>query len=233
MHYLKFLNQLFETGRVAIESPDAPNEQSVEEGTAWLADFESQWRGGLAYDAPPFQPEVASWAGRSFYHACQMLVYPLEDSNPGNQKSATNSFPAFNFSASTSPDASAHYNVDLVFRFLPDLRNFVKAYNADGSKDDLWTQISDWCIAWPLSSVGIANLDQKSPVNIDAFNIDAFLTDDCLLQLYVDRIIERFDIRRAQDPRIARSVQESIGENPDLAKRFRTELLKKTTPTNS
>lgn len=211
MHYLHFLRQLLESGRVVIESSELASKSAISESESWLADFENQWRTQIAGEAPSFDVNIASWAGQNFYRACQLLMYrnlPEEDRSVG--------FPKAEFETGIP---RSHYNVDVVFRFLPDLCKFAKAIERS---DPLSQRIADWCVQWPLSSIGVANLDEMPIVDIEGF-----VENPSLMQLYVDRIIRHVDLTRADHERVRKAIESSIGEHPELASRFRTELSKK------
>lgn len=213
MYYLKFLRQLFESGRVVIESSKLASKSAISESESLLEDFERQWRTQLASDAPTLDVAAASWAGQNFYRACQLLMHrSLTESD------ALIGFPKAAFETDIP---RTHYNVDLVFRFLPDLGKFAKALDRT---DPLSRRISDWCVQWPLSSVGTANLDDKLVVDIGGF-----ANDPSLLQLYVDRIIRHIDLTRVDHEQVRKSIESSIGEHPELARRFRTERFRKAT----
>ena len=211
MHYLNFLRQLFESGRVVIESAEFASQSAISASESLLADFEHQWRTQLAGDAPTFDVEVATWAGQNFYRACQLLMH-----RNLAEEDALIGFPEFGFATGTP---RSHYNVDLVFRFLPDLWKFAKALERT---DPLSRRISDWCLQWPLSSVGTANLDDELAVDIGGF-----ANDPSLAQLYVDRIIRHTDLTRVDHEQVRKAIESSIGEHPELARLFRTELSRK------
>lgn len=211
MHYLNFLRQLTESGRVVIESAEAPDLATITKGDSWLADFEHQWRTQLAGEAPSFDIAAASWAGQSFYRACQKLM-----DHDRNEETDHLGFPEPEFDK-TAP--RSHYSVDIVFRFLPDLLKFAKARE---ETDPLLIRISTWCSQWPLSSVSMANLDDA--VDVD---ITGFADDPTLMQLYVDRIVRHVDLTRIDHPKVRAAVHASIGEHPELARRFRIEMTKK------
>jgi hypothetical protein len=67
--------------------------------------------------------------------------------------------------------------------------------------------------AWPLSSVGIADL---GPLDDDAVAVIA--GDEGLRRLYVDRILRHDDAKRVEDPRIARAVAAAVGEHREFAR---------------
>ena len=69
---------------------------------------------------------------------------------------------------------------------------------------------------WPLSSVGVANLGTVDP--------PPFVHHDCLLQLYVDRIIASKDRSRMNDPVVREAIRAAIGLYPELAPEIAREL---------
>ena len=136
MHYLNFLRQLFESGRVVIESAEFASQSAISASESLLADFEHQWRTQLAGDAPTFDVEVATWAGQNFYRACQLLMHrnlAEEDASIG--------FPEFRFATgifhtqrkkSSWLARSQSLRVDLCFAWMTQLNS---AY---------WMATDDW-----------------------------------------------------------------------------------------
>ena len=74
MSYIRFLQQLLETGNVSIETPDRPSDTEVQSAGEILRQFESGWRLEWAGTAPEFHQPVASWAAESLYRSCQLLL---------------------------------------------------------------------------------------------------------------------------------------------------------------
>ncbi len=60
---------------------------------------------------------------------------------------------------------------------------------------------------WPLSSVGIKDVGD--------INVDDFVGEPSLRQMYVDRIIERGDLSRLSDGRVRQAVQAAIWAVPE------------------
>ena len=78
------------------------------------------------------------------------------------------------------------------------------------SEDDpLVVELLKLCRDWPLSSVGARGVGE-----VDA---SAILAEPCLRRLYADRVVERGDASRLQDPRVAEAVREGVGGFPALA----------------
>jgi hypothetical protein len=105
---------------------------------------------------------------------------------------------------------AVHYSVDLTFRFLPDLTKQVRAVASD---DPLAVELLRWAEHWPLSSVGVDGLDTQA---VDAA-LPAIVADDCLLRLYVDRVIDRRDHARLHHPAVRQAVAAALGVHDDLA----------------
>ncbi len=147
---------------------------------------------------PPLSLEVARWALRSFYHACQYLVCRDVDAETITTALGTPCPPA--------PAASRHYSTDLIFRLLPDLSRMAKSVSEN---DPLCDHLRQWAREWPLSSVGIANV---APIDVSVICDHAGL-----LRLYVDRIILRGDVSRLNDPRVRVAVRAGIGVFDHLA----------------
>ena len=150
--------------------------------------------------------------------------------------------------------ASAHYAVDLVFRFLPDLLGFANSANRE---DPVCGAIRRWAIEWPLSSVGMdlqgglleTTLQELAPQSSESsnessqrptddreqetqetetapieFNISALIQNESLWQTYIDRILQSQDESRMRDPRVVEKIKQSIGLHQTLAGRLK-ELL--------
>jgi len=227
MFYPKFLEQLLETGTVSIETPDRPSDQEVKQGVEILEQFDHGWRLEWAATAPNFAPASASWASESLYRACQLLVFrdlPVEP-------------PLVAVCPDSNDQARQHYNVDLTFRFLPQLWRFNQR---EAENDPLTEIIRGWCFRWPLSSVGAVNLtgadmflagsesdptDQSVPDS--PFPIHEFWSHPSLAQGYVDRIIEHKDRSRCglDAPEVAERILAVAGDHLELFQSIQSNLM--------
>ena len=68
--------------------------------------------------------------------------------------------------------------------------------------------LTGWCEQWPLSSVGVSDLNPP--------HCEPILTGECLLRLYVDRILRTQDTSRLSDQRIRNEVSRAVGAFPEL-----------------
>jgi len=198
MGYAAFLTALFESGRVSLPYPSPLTDDEVVAGDGVIADFERLYRLEMPGHPPPLVPEAARFAGVRMFHACQFAVYRDVD------KAAMES--ALAGECSNLADPAVHYSVDLLFRFLPDLAKLAAGV---AEQDPLLRPIRRWAGQWPLSSVGMPDVELGP--------IDAIVADRSLLQLYADRIIATGDANRMQDIRVREAVEASLGMYKELA----------------
>ncbi len=209
MGYRDFLSDLFAEGRTAV-SAEPIGDEEVREGEAVLADYERIHRLTLPGSAPEFNLAAASWAGARFYSACQCAVY---------RDIAEEAMQARLGGDYEQPiTASVHYSVDLTFRYLPDIAKFAES---TAENDPLLDHMKRWACMWPLSSVGMPD--------VDTVHATELLEDDSLIRLYADRIIAKSDKSRLNDDRVKRQVRHAIGLFPELAQKMHDEILKQET----
>jgi len=194
MSALVFVQSLLESGRVTVPKEDSPPEH-LEQA---VAELDRGARIEMPFDAPLLSVPVASWALRLLYAACQALVFREIEGD------AIRQMLALPCPETTSP--AACYSADLSLRYLPDLIALARGI---APEDPLVAGLMALARAWPLSSVGVAELGDLDP--------SPFLDHPSLRQLYVDRIIERGDASRLSHPSVNAAVREAVGAFPDLA----------------
>jgi hypothetical protein len=195
MSALPFVDALLESGRVRVPSSRA----APADLEAAVAALDHEVRPELAFEAPALDVPVASWALTILYRGCQSLVYRDIDAD-AVRDALSQPCPA------AEPSPSVCYSADLAFRYLPDLLALARGVAAD---DPLVTGLTELARRWPLSSVGVKGLE--------GLDVSSFVGDPALLQLYVDRIIERADRRRLTEPRVNEAVRTALGGYPELA----------------
>jgi hypothetical protein len=202
MSLTAFITSLLAEGLGAVPEPGEISAEERAETTEVLEEFERQWRLNVPGEPPPFYAEAAVWAAVRFYQASQYSVF--RDEGPEF------AFEPLNLASELGKLPSAHYSVDLIFRFLPDL---VRHVRAAASADPLVDELLSWGRQWPLSSVGIAG------VEVEAASVDlaAVLSSPGLLQMYVDRIIDRRDNSRIGHHAVRQALAAAIGLHPELA----------------
>lgn len=194
-----FLLGLFDTGQIELPDVEPLSTEDVSAATTALQSFEADYRLSLAGEAPRLDLDTALWSATVLYRAAQMLLFRSHDADSVDRLLSTQCL--------QRDGASAHYSVDLTMRFLPDLVRLARSVMED---DPLVTHLLAWASDWPLSSVGIERVPASE-------RIADVLDHPSLLQLYVDRIIERRDISRLSESRVAEAVRQALGSFPELA----------------
>ena len=197
--FAQFLIALQNGERVLVPSLDEFDPTELHAAVHSLTEFERSYRSALPGTAPALAVEVAAWAAKKFYRACQCLVF--RDVSPQAIEAELDPICLLN-----AAPASLAYSVDLTWRFLPDLLKLTGGIAAD---DPLVTWLRRWAVEWPLSSVGVPDVGDV--------NVSRFMDDPCLRMVYVDRIIARRDVRRLNEQRVRDAVREAMGAFPELA----------------
>lgn len=198
MDYCQFLETLLGEGRASVPDlgPIPPQQKSA--AAEVLARYERLWRLECPSPVPKYNPEAASWAAEQFCLACQFAIFRAVD------EQAMHAALAPSFDGRAGPEV--HYSVDLVFRFLPDLVKFVHSASSD---DPLEKILRGWAHNWPLSSVGMAGIEDT--------DLQAMYQSPGLMTLYVDRVISQSDQSRLADDLVREHVLAAVGMYPELA----------------
>tara|TARA_R110002111_G_scaffold40875_1_gene76201 strand:- start:169 stop:867 length:699 start_codon:yes stop_codon:yes gene_type:complete len=212
MNLLSFINTLFDDGiaRVpVIRDPAEPDddtststavpEDDLDEVADALASYERMIRADWPLSPPPLDQGVAIRSATFLYQAARLVL--------SRQVSEDESNRLLSASPITEESASAHYSVDLTGRFLPDLLRLAGGVLSD---DPVVAHLKQFGKRWPLSSVGIAELE------IDSARLDAVLADPALKEAYVDRVLRLGDCSRLVDPRVAEAARTAIGPHTGL-----------------
>lgn len=201
----EFLTSLLGEGRVRVDPAFDSSGRlltipSAELDAAFeiLCRFESEFRQELPAQPPAVIRSAAMWGLTSVQRACSMLTYRDFD--------AEQVVAALNDPCPENDSPATAYSVDLTFRFLPDL---VRLARAASPEDPLVHALQRWAQQWPLSSVGMSGIVVE--------HAPGWLTDPCLRQLYVDRILLEQDESRLADPGTREVIRESIGRHSELS----------------
>lgn len=198
MSLVPFLHDLFEHGRLVVDpDPEGLAADPVALG-AVLREFDRSARLNAPGTAPAFLEEVAVWAARLLYQSAQFLV--CRDLGEPHVRAA------FRTPCPAPRGPATDYSADLMLSFLPQLIALARRL---ASGDPLVEELVKLAGEWPLSSVGVTEL-APGP-------LDCFIEDPCLRQWYADRILERNDLGRIADPRVAAILRESLGARPELS----------------
>src|SRR5579863_7082797 len=153
--FVSAIEGLLDRGRLVLQTYETPSPGDLRAAERALIDFERRYRLEIPGEPPPLVTAAAVWGAEMFFRACQCLVFRQIDEAGVNE--------LLHRPFREEQNASAHYSVDLTFRFLPDLCQRAKAASRD---DPLVERLADWANAWPLSSVGIpgANPQRVDPI---------------------------------------------------------------------
>jgi hypothetical protein len=190
-------------GRLVTEPPDELNESAK-----ILADFDDVYRLELAHNPPDLSRPALLWAAIQVRRAGSFLTY--REAEPEQLQQILQG------PCPEAMSASVVYSVDLTFRFLPDLLRLARAVSP---QDPLVDILKDWASQWPLSSVGISNVTVKGSME--------WLSDPCLRQIYVDRILAEQDVSRLADAQTLEAVRIAVGRQSHLLPKLAASLAAK------
>jgi hypothetical protein len=122
--------------------------------------------------APKFNVAAGLWASKTVYFATQLLLYREHKISDLEML-----LPDYN----GEKDASAMLSADICLRFLPQIVAEMKRIDSD----DLVIPILERQLyQFHYSAIGFE-------IDIENINFDIVASDDCLLQLYIDRVVQR------------------------------------------
>jgi len=189
-----FLNGLLADGNVVVPRVMTALEPAdLEASTLLLAQLYNRDRLEMPSDCPVFDPESALWAASYVFRVCQLIL--LRDIN----ETEINSWLAPTGKLQT---AEVVYSADLLLRFLPDLFQLGGGISPE---DPLVDNLKQTAITWPFSSVGIDQVTVDSPAVV--------LEHPSLAHAYINRIIQRKDMKRLKGEREKDLLKEILGAN--------------------
>ncbi len=148
------------------------------------------------FTLPKFNATAALWASKIVYYSSLLLLH-----RNNTQKDLNSLFPYFN----NTIDASALLSADLCLRFLPQINSELKGID---TKDPLISILDIILNTWHYSAIH----NDCIPPKIDYKH---FFKDECLTQLYLNRIVERKIIKWAETPYINSLLHKRFGYYKD------------------
>ena len=142
------------------------------------------------FDAPPFNAGAALWAAKTTYTSCQLILY---------RENKETELPLLLPDYDLAIDAGAILSADLCLRFLPQVVLQTRRINPD---DVLIGIIEKHLTQWHYSGIGYS----KAIITAD----DEVFKNDCLQQLYADRVIAKKDVDRAMQPPLQQKIKADI-----------------------
>ncbi|MDB5389901.1 MAG: hypothetical protein JWM11_5547 [Planctomycetaceae bacterium] len=200
---LTFTQALWHGTELVLSSPLGPTSDQVAESLRFLKSVEIEYRAGLPEGVPTANLPAAEWALVTLYRVSQFLVFRELPEEMLRTELAR--------PCPEQKSAAVCYGVDLSFRFLPELVRLTRAVN---SQDPLLEFLKAWAAEWPLSSVGVSDVDFAS---IGSESIEPILENAALRMMYIDRILTTHDASRLTNPQVAEAVRTALGDFRELS----------------
>jgi len=197
---LTFLQDLLEHGHVRVPLIAEPIDPADKDIASAIRSLDAETRADLAGDAPPLSLPTTTWAFALLENACRYLVY--------REYEVEDIAAAFAERCPEPPSPSACYSADLFLRYLPDVTRLARGV---GEADPLVEYLLAVARTWPLSSIGVEGIE------IEDAALQPILSHPTLLQLYVDRIIERNDASRRGNETVREAIRYALGAHDHLA----------------
>lgn len=154
------------------------------------------------FEVPKFNANAALWASKIVYFSAQLLLY---------RENKVNELNVFlpNFNAEI--DASAILSADICLRFLPQIKDELKRMD---SNDPILPILEQHLQQFHFSAIGF---------DLETENLDyqIIFSNDCLKQLFLDRVVARENYKLAEKPEINALLLANFG---DYKKEFWNEL---------
>lgn len=166
-----------------------------EDTTSFLMDEYEKEKLNYPFQPPEFEPKAALWAAKTIYFATQFLI---------NRKDTVKDFNIFlpNYNATINP--SAVLSADLCLRFLPFLLN---EFSRIDPEDVVIPILEGFLTTFHYSSIGY---DLKT--DYQQLNFDILKQNNCLEQLYLNRITEKKALPFVEIPYIKQRLMANFGD---------------------
>jgi len=148
--------------------------------------------GNYPHTPPAFDEHAALWSSKILFHAAQLVMYRQHDA-----ESLSNYFPQFPYAKT----ASAILTADLSLRFVPGILSYLEQIDVE---DELIPILKKLLKEWHYSGL-LSQVDLGTPEFSETYD------HQCLLQLYVDRVIEQKQKKIGQLDKIKPHVLSVLG----------------------
>lgn len=149
------------------------------------------------FTAPGFNAAAALWAAKTTYTFCELILY---------RDKKAEELPALLPPYAGDMDAGAILSADLCLRFLPGL--LVDTRHID-PEDPLYALAEDILQLWHYSGIGY-------PLKNERVDMALIFGNNCLQQLYTDRVIEKKDMPKAMMPGMEEKIKAALGMHKTL-----------------
>lgn len=148
------------------------------------------------FSPPEFNGAAALWGAKTVYTAAQVLLY-----REHSEEDLVDLFPEF--SEQITPEAVL--SADLCLRFLPQILKDTQ--NIDSS-DKLIPILEKILSTWHFSGIGVSSQEND-------LDFELIFSNDCLNQLYLDRVMDHKDLNRAKNPHLKEKIRAILGNYPE------------------
>ncbi|MES2775512.1 MAG: hypothetical protein V4722_15155 [Bacteroidota bacterium] len=144
------------------------------------------------YTAPVYDGAAALWGAKTTYNICQLILC-----REHKVAELPGILPAF-----TGPiTAGTILSADLCLRLLPQVLADTRHIDPEDSLVELAENILQ---QWHYSGIGYS-------LPVEKMEWEPVLSDNCLFQLYADRVIEKKDQQRATQPMLNQKIRAAMG----------------------
>lgn len=169
------------------------SEEDIQKTKVFLKEAYEKEQTNYPFKVPLFNENAAIWASKIVYFASQLLLN-REDTG----KEINLLLPDFTYSI----DASAIVSADLMLRFLPDI--IFELHKTDPN-DLVLEKLKKITKPFLYSLI-------EDDYNPEELNLEIVLNNDCLKQLFLDRIVEKKAIYLAQNKIVNDLLMENFGD---------------------
>lgn len=205
-YFYDMIHFLFSNGEVAIcDKTLAISEEDEKKVTSFLREIYDQERFDYPFEAPAFDEKAAVWAAKMLYCSSQLLLYrDMEPENVGEILQLEK----------RERSAAAILSADLCLRFLPSL---LQRYKIIDNEDLVIPLLEDILLHFHYSAIGY-------PLAIDSLEFGEAYKNNCLMQLYADRVTTKKVLSLALLPELKTRIKENLGlYSSDLWAEFNTQ----------
>jgi len=149
------------------------------------------------FQAPPFHKPAAIWSSKLVFYTAQLVMYREHDAN---------TLTAIITPFEQEQTAAAILTADLSLRFLPSLLHYLEKIDVD---DELIPLLKQVLAEWHYSGL-------LGTIQLEESQLTPAYDNPCLLQLYVNRVIEQQQKEIGQMSKIKPLVMSALGNYQQL-----------------
>lgn len=168
--------------------------EEMEEIVHYLAKEYELERKEYPFKAPTFDQEAALWGAMTIYKSAQLLLYRAHKAKDLQQLIPP--YPGL-------IDAGAMLSADLCLRFLPDIVHELEGIDIE---DELLPILLQLLQVWHYSAIA------RPSDAVEKLDFIPITSNDCLLQLYCNRVIEYKNLNLAKQPTLQGRIAANLGD---------------------